>query len=155
MTQREENLILLPIIWICLVIGLGGFALLVFWAGWQSLQMTAKPAIHDGLTGFVTGVGGAFATNFGATLGVSEYINRSLLAPFSTRGVSAAVVPQRWLTLQVLAAWVYFVTLLAAGGFWIFDGFSSNTADLVRNMAATFGGVVVGVLIVRLNIKPK
>ena len=155
MTQREENPVLLPIIWICLVIGLGGFAVLVFWAGWQSLAMTAKPAIHDGLTGFVTGVGGALATNFGATLGVSEYINRNLLAPFSTGGLSAAVVPQRWLTLQVIAAWVYFVTLLAAGAFWILDGFSSNTADLVRNMAATFGGVVVGILIVRLNIKPK
>jgi hypothetical protein len=146
---------LAPLIWIAVALALGIWAIVIVFAGWQSIQSPEQPMIPDVVTGLVTAVGAALATNFGATLGISKYMNglgfRSLFTASAIRLYASANSPTK---LQIGCAYLYFAMLIVAGAFWLADGlFSANTADIIKNMTATLGGVLVGIVVVQLSVK--
>lgn len=146
---------LAPLIWAAIALALGIWAVVIILAGWQSIQSPDKPTIPDVVTGLVTAVGAALATNFGATLGISKYVNGLGLRSLFTRSAigifKSSNNPTR---LQIICTYLYAIMLVIAGGAWLIDGpFSANAADIIKNMTATLGGVLVGILIVQLSVK--
>lgn len=133
------------IVVISFLLGLGFYIGAILIAGLDSLKGPNEPAIPEILSALVTGVGGALATNFGAFMGIS--LN-------TTGGATAFKVPQFQMpSVQSIGALVYFVSLLAALGFWAADSFSPTTAELIRNQGATLAGAIVGIVVVSLNTK--
>ena len=55
--------------------------------------------------------------------------------------------------LQVVAAYLYVFSLVAAVVFWGLDGFSGESAQVLSNMSFTLVGVLAGVLAVALNVR--
>jgi hypothetical protein len=124
-----------------LLVGFGAYAAAILWAGIASLGSATEPILPDPLTPLITGVGAALATSFGAFVGFKPKLGSEAFAMPSFK------VP----SLQAAAAFVYFVSLLAALLFWLLDGFSPTTAEIIRNQTLTLGGVVLGAVIVSLN----
>jgi hypothetical protein len=135
---------------VVILIVVGAYAGLIVWAGFASLGNAPEPDIPGALTGVVTGVGGVLATNFGAFLGVAVSGgtggNRGLLMT-NARDAFRAPTAQAWASLG------YLLVLLACFAFWILDGFSATTAEVIRTQTLTLFGVGVGALAVQLNVK--
>lgn len=139
---------------------LGGIA----WAGFASLNSETEPSIPEVVTQAITVIGGALATHFGAIFGISQFTTGK------PRSLSSAVNFNSWTRtplrngekesrlswLQVVAAYLYVFSLVAAVVFWGLDGFSKESAQVLSNMSFTLVGVLAGVLAVALNLgKPE
>jgi hypothetical protein len=136
---------------------LGGIA----WAGIASLGTEAEPTIPEVVTQAITVIGGALATHFGAIFGISQFTTGK------PRSLSSAVNFNSWTRmplrngekesrlswLQVVAAYLYVFSLVAAVIFWGLDGFSGQSARVLSNMSFTLVGVLAGVLAVALNVR--
>lgn len=128
------------------IIGLGFYIYEIWVAGEASLKDLAEPAIPEALSALVTGVGAALAANFGAFMGITISTGNT--------GSGAFSLPQFELpSAQALGAAVYFLCLLLAGSYWVRDGLSADTAELIRNQGATVGGAIVGIVVVALNTR--
>lgn len=55
--------------------------------------------------------------------------------------------------LPIFAAYLYFISLIIALIFWIINGFSDQSAQVLKNMTSTLIGAAAGVLAVYLNVK--
>jgi hypothetical protein len=120
------------------------------WAGVASLGSETTPTIPEAVTYVITIVGGVLATNFGAIYGISVLPDGTGRA----RELKITRIPKLTAdAIQVVAAWVYVLSLLAAVVFWTLDGFSPESAEVLRNMTFTCIGVLGGVLAVALNVK--
>jgi len=139
---------------------LGGIA----WAGVASLRSDSEPSIPEVVTQAITVIGGALATHFGAIFGISQFTTgkpRSIssavnFTSWSKTPLRAGEKESRLSWLQVLAAYLYVFSLVAAVIFWGLDGFSGQSARVLSNMSFTLVGVLAGVLAVALNLgKPE
>ena len=101
------------------------------------------------VSGAVTGIGGTLATFFGAVVGLNRA--NTTLRKANIAGGPGKVTTLT--TLQLTAAWVYFGSLGVAFVLWMLDGFSTTTAEAVRNLALTLPGVIAGILAVALNVQ--
>ncbi len=114
---------------------------------WAGLGKT----VSDDAVFAITAIAGVLATNFGALLGITVSMSGSTHHPLSLTLRKA----QRTTTdlLQVIAAYVYFVGLLAAAAFNLRGDVGGG--DMLRNMTSTLIGVIVGVLAVALATEPE
>jgi phosphotransferase system glucose/maltose/N-acetylglucosamine-specific IIC component len=169
MNQQLRPLIRI-IIFVGALLYVGG----IFWAGIASLTHAGPtpPEIPQIVTQAITVIGAALATHFGALFGISQFtggnprpiprfyqINSWARLPSrkvkvqTAQGVRVREETPPLDNVQVLAAYLYFGSLLLALIFWALDGFSNSTADVVRNMSYSLVGVVGGVVAVVLNVK--
>jgi len=135
----------------------------IIYAGIESLQSDTKPPLPELVTQTITVIGGALATHFGAIFGISQLDGgspRPIPSPLNVKAWAAVrplrqdEPPQPTLNfLQVIAAYLYIVSLVGAVVFWLLDEFSSESADILRNMSFTFVGVIGGVVAVILNVR--
>jgi hypothetical protein len=127
---------------------IGAAAILVYYAGILYLGF-AKPNA-DALkyaSAAVTGIGGTLATFFGGVVGLGR-VHTTL----SRANLNAAPQVTELTWLQILAAWAYILSLFLAVSIWMYQGFSAETADTIRNLALTLPGVVAGILTVAINV---
>lgn len=141
------KVILWLIMGIVIVVVLAIYIGVVIDAGVRSLDQPTEPAINPAVTAVTTGVAGALATNLGAFLGVSI-----ATGTFSVDGFKDKFKAP---TVQAVFALLYIIVLLIALGFWIKDGFSSDTAEIIRTQTETLFGVGIGAFAVLLNTKLK
>ena len=135
----------------------------IIYAGVVSLQSPGNPELPEVVTHAVTGIGGTLATHFGAIFGISQLSTSQPGNPPSPLRVEAwaSVLPRLKddppiiSRIQVFAAYLYLISLFVGVLFWGLDKFSSESADILRNMSFTFVGVIVGVLAVVLNVRKK
>ena len=109
------------------------------------------------LTGSVTSIAAILSTNLGAVLGIS------LSAPNSSRfKISENWNPISFFTkpnqtnIQIIACYIYILSLLAAGIVWAHRDFITETnkiVPLIPELTKSLLGVIVGVLAITLNIK--
>ncbi len=133
---------------------IGGIA----WAGIASLTSKDTPTLPGIVTQAVTAIGGVLATHFGAVFGINEVARRTrgakkrgpwlLRAPLRADGTTQSL---DW--IQTTAAYVYVAGLLGALAFWLIDGFSASSAQMLVTLTTTLIGVAVGILTVTINTK--
>lgn len=144
--MKGDQLILKLIYIMVISIVVGVYGALVVWSGLQSLDEAVEPTIPEAVTGVATGVGGVLATNFGAFLGITAAAGGGL-SMTTVRSTLQAPTAQGW------AAAGYLVILTVSIVFWLLDGFSDATAEIIRTQSVTLFGVGVGALAVVLNVK--
>lgn len=142
----------------------------VVWAGVASIRDGkdgGPPSLPSPVVMVVTAIGGALATHFGALFGITQsqrdpatrnaggqpsLLDRRVWARSAAIEEGNAAVaagpadPPLLDRVQVLAAYLYFFALVSALAFWILDGFSDKTADVIKAMSLTFIGVSAAVL---------
>lgn len=158
--SREIRILLLFMVALAFLCYLGG----IVWTGIANFLDTA-PEVPEWVTYMVTGVGGALATHFGATFGLSQAAAQAQTQAAARAQKTGKSQPQDTSPpqasgsqkppgkLQVAAAWFYVISLVLAVGFWGFDLFSPESAELLRSMSFTLGGLVIGALSVGLNVR--
>lgn len=133
------------------VMYLGG----ILWAGFASIKIPTPPQLPEVVTFVVKVIGGVLATNFGALFGITVLQNGGQITKGLTmdpRSISKfSRTKADW--FQIIAAYVYFFSLLIALVFWFIDKFSAQSADMLKDMTFTLIGVIVGMLSVALNLK--
>jgi hypothetical protein len=135
-----------PLVIVLLALGALFYLAGILWAGVLSLQSNTVPELPEVVTYVITTIGGVLATNFGAVFGISvvpnggkkaEQLNMfSLLAPPASR--------TKVDKLQIIAAYLYIVSLLLALIFWLVDGLSDTSAPVLSTMTFTLIGVIGG-----------
>jgi hypothetical protein len=157
--MKQLRPLILIIVLLAAVAYIGG----IIWAGIASVKMVEEPTIPEIVTLAITVIGGALATHFGAICGISRFAGDQTNPPPPVWKVNTwARSPQRageptqpLDTAQVIAAYLYFFSLVLAIIFWGVDGFSPNSAKVLSNMSFTFIGVLAGVIAIVLNIEPQ
>lgn len=128
----------------------------IVWTGIANFFDTV-PEVPEWVTYMVTGVGGALATHFGATFGLSQAAAQAQKTgksqPKDTEPPQASGGQEPPGRLQIAAAWFYLFSLLLALGFWAADLFSPESAELLRSMTFTLGGLGIGAVSVALNLR--
>jgi hypothetical protein len=131
----------------------------ILWAGIASIMTDGVPSIPEFVTQLVSGIGGVLGTHFGAIFGISQLQSPSerSLAWLKVHTRSSATTQESTTglldCLQIIAAYFYVLALLVGFILWGVDKFSVTSAELLKNIAASFLGVLVGVLAVALNVK--
>jgi len=98
----------------------------------------------------LTSVGAVLATNFGAVLGLPT----TRLAVFSWSRAIAVAGESQTKFLQIVAAWVYFVCLVAAAVVWAVAMLKSvPVMEPIQQMSLTLIGVAAAALAVLLSRK--
>ena len=155
--NNQLRWIILFLLAVAAVAYLGG----VVWAGIASLQTDKVPEIPEIVTQAVVVIGGVLATHTGAVFGIARYLSSGQklkpsmfsLASWAKLPLKAGAKAEPSLDfVQIAAVVVYIVSLLAAVVFWGLDGFSDTSAEVLRNMAYTFIGLIGGLLAVQLNV---
>jgi hypothetical protein len=126
----------------------------VYKASFLSLQHPSRAAEMPGfLSSVITSIGAVLATNLGAVLGIaitvpkSVFNKKALLNPFSVFAESAATA------VQIIACYVYILTLVAAAIVWARLDFTVDVKTVVSTipeMTKTLLGVIAGVFAVIL-----
>ncbi len=102
------------------------------------------------LTHVMTTIGGVLATNLGAVLGLTVAQSAGLISAESLPWYAPTAA-----NLQVIAAYVYVVGLLAATGLWAAKRFTAGQDHVVSTLpelAKTLLGVMAGALAVMLGV---
>jgi di/tricarboxylate transporter len=128
---------------ILLVIGALLYAAGVIYVGVQNLQ--DNPAIPEVINNFLSGMGTVLALNLGAFLGISTTFRNGLTK-------MARELPTQE-QLRLYASIFYVVMLFVAVIFWALDGFSSESARLLQEMANSLVGVLIGAVTVILGVE--
>lgn len=163
-----------PVVLIIVAVGAVLYLAAIFVAGVQSLQQDAEPAIPEVAVYLVTLIGAALATHFGAVFGISQFTGGNPRPiPGITQVSTWSVLPERkvdrvstpdgeeqakggqYERLQQWAVYFYVFSLILALTFWILDGLSDSTSEIIRNMTWTFVGVIGGVVAIALNVRPQ
>ncbi len=136
-----------------------GFVLGIAEAGYYTAKRTPA-AMPRFLAQVVTTVGAVLATNLGAVLGLSVADVQSastglpLARAFALSSWLAAPGVPVGTQVQIAAAWIYVIGLIAAAFLWGLRGFSDNPAVVVPTLpelSRTLLGVIVGALAVALG----
>jgi hypothetical protein len=134
----------------------------IIWAGIASISSPTPPNIPELVTQTITGIGAVLATNFGALFGIAQFTGGNKGSNPNPKNVKnwlrLPVIPQKTEIsildhLPVIAAYLYFFSLLIALLFWVIEGFSDQSAQVLKNMTSTLIGAAAGVLAVSLNVK--
>ena len=99
----------------------------------------------------VTLIGAILATNLGAVMGLS-----AAKVPGYSLNIIVSFNNDKVKGLQVIASYIYFISLVIIGFFWFKTGFSKDPEKVVQilpNMTSTFIGIIVGTLAVSLGVK--
>jgi hypothetical protein len=150
---------------ILLIVGFAAFAYIggIIWAGVASILSPTGPKIPELVTQTITGIGAVLATNFGALFGIAQFTSGNQVSNPNSRSI------KKWMglpqmsneqntvpfldRLPIFAAYLYFISLIIALIFWIINGFSDQSAQVLKNMTSTLIGAAAGVLAVYLNVK--
>lgn len=133
-----------PLITFLLLVGAALYFGGILYAGVRSIQKSGEPDINDFIKYVVASLGGVLGTHLGAVLGISRTRGGGGLGLPATGYATAAGLSRRQGRLQIAAAYFYVISLAAALGLWAIDGFSVNSAELIRTMGVNLVGVIVG-----------
>ena len=161
-----------PLILIVVFLGTIGYICGIIVAGIVTLTSSSTKGPNEMMPAFVTqvvtAIGATLATHFGAVFGISQFTggNPRPIPNFFQIHIWARLPPRITLesvtveksisrldSVQVIAAYIYFFSLVLAAIFWGLNGFSDHSADIIKNMSVNLLGVMAGVIAVVLNVK--
>jgi hypothetical protein len=154
--MNQLRLLVIFIVAIAALSYLGGIVL-----AWRaSIAVDDVPHIPEIITHAITVIGGVLGTHFGAIFGISQLGSGGgqPVAPLRvyrpSSGSEATISPstEPLDKLQVFSAYFYVFALFLGLMFWGWDGFSDNSAEILKNISYSLFRVIVGVLTVALNI---
>lgn len=135
----------------------------IVWAGIISIQ--GGGTLNSLMSQLAVVIGGILSTNFGAVLGITltapkEAVKPSFLGLKPTiekpdKDVSSSNTDANQKS-QIIACWVYVISLVVACGFWIAThvmGRSESALPLLSELTQTLIGVLAGVMVVQLGTK--
>jgi hypothetical protein len=129
-----------------LIVVVLAYLLAILWAGVATLRSTSVPSIPDGVLLVITVFGGALATIFGATVGISKRDTNSIVPRLVSTPAMTIRLPNWdayvWATYAYAAGLGLALLLLIA----IFFVNPSGAPDVLKTMGSTMIGVGGAVL---------
>jgi hypothetical protein len=114
--------------------------------------------IENILSTTTTSISALFATNLGAVLGFSIAKPNSTFTKLKTWNPITALLDPEPTNLQIIACYIYTLSLFVCGIVWAHRGFEEDPkliVSIVPEMAKYLIGVIIGAVALGLNIKPE
>ncbi|QIL40572.1 hypothetical protein G7074_15640 [Pedobacter sp. HDW13] len=114
-------------------------------------------SINSFLSSVVSSIAAVLATNLGAVLGISITKPQSPFGKLKNWTSFSLLANDGATIFQIIACFVYVLSLLAAAIVWVHTGFeteSTKIISLIPEMTKSLVGVIIGVMAISLNVKP-